>query len=460
MSTAKIFISGRITKGETLVDVIRQFKSFEDPTEVVVEINSIGGNKTEGDAIYDYLTNLDLPVTTKTSKAYSIAAKIFAAGDERIVEDAEDAVMIHFARAKTEGTAEELEEIAAELREIENEFIEFYSEHLSIDSETVRNLLDSETFVSGEEAVELGFATKVAQPVEVVAELLLDPKMEKTPKKVEMKKKSLLKKLTEAISAALIEVVSELTLQDSTGTEIVFPDLEAGDVPKVGDKAEIDNKSIEDGSYIMPSLEDSTVVFEGGKITEIKPEETEKEETTAQKKKKAKTEVKAEEIKEVVTWSVQAASTSFEEGEVLMLEHWDPDGEPYTAGPGEWKLQNGNSIVTDATGVIVAVKEAGSSEQVVEKESEAEAEKEKEKEAAEVEAAFNDTIEKLTKKVVEEVTAEFKTKLDKKDEEITSLKSKIGSKEFKAEERPFEDKRKVAKGESKAAAIIAAARKL
>jgi len=88
---ATIYISGKIGKETTLVDVIRQFKSFEDPTEVEAYIHSEGGNVEEGDGIYNYLKGIDkeIPVTTITDKAYSIAAKIFAAGRERIVEDVE-----------------------------------------------------------------------------------------------------------------------------------------------------------------------------------------------------------------------------------------------------------------------------------------------------------------------------------------------------------------------------------
>ena len=306
----KIYISGRITKGETLVDVIRQFKSFEDVTEIEAVIDSNGGNKNEGEAVYDYLKNLDaeIPVTTITGKAYSIAAKIFAAGSTRIVEDVDNALMIHFARAKTEGTADELEEIAAELRAIEDEFIEFYSEHLDIDEETVRNLLDNETFVSGKDAVELGFATEVETPVEVIAELNIEKSnIDKMTK--EKKEKGFFKKMIADINAYLNEeeVVAELTLQDSNATDIVFPDLESGAVPVVGDKATIDGAAIPDGSYIMPSLEDATYVFVDGEVSEITPkEEEEEEETDAEKETRlaaeaeaAKTDVNAEEVPQI-----------------------------------------------------------------------------------------------------------------------------------------------------------------
>lgn len=415
---AKIYISGRITKGETLVDVIRQFKSFEDVTEVEASIDSNGGSKIEGDAVYDYLKNLDaeFPVTTRTGKAYSIAAKIFAAGSTRIVEDVDEALMIHFASAKTEGTAEQLEEVAAELRAIEKEFVTFYSEHLGIDKGTVRNLLDNETFVSGSDAVELGFATEVEKMAEIVAELYID---KSNINKMTTKKRSTGQKLLEAMAEFVgielkkegVEVKAELTLQDSSATDIVFPDLESGDTPKEGDKATIDGSSVPDGSYVMPSLEDVTIVFVDGAISEILPKEEEEEVDVE------KAEVVAEEIKEVMTYSVVAVNTSFELGDVLRFEGWD-GGEAYAASSGEFKLQDGRSIVTDASGVIVKIKEADAEEQVI---------------VEDAEANFEELLEKVTGKVKAEIKAEFELKLSEKDKEIKALKKAQSSKEIEAE---------------------------
>jgi ATP-dependent protease ClpP protease subunit len=449
---AKIYISGRITKGETLVDVIRQYKSFEDVTEIEAVIDSNGGNKNEGEAIFDYLKNLDaeIPVITKTGKAYSIAAKIFAAGSTRIIEDVDDALMIHFARAKTEGTAEELEEIAAELRVIENDFIEFYSEHLDIDEETVRNLLDNETFVSGKDAVELGFATEVEAVAEIIAELYIEKSnIDKMTdkKKIKSKGQKLLDAMAEFVGIeiegkAKPEINAELTLQDSNATDIVFPDLESGDTPKVDDKATIDGSAIPDGSYIMPSLEDSTVVFVDGKVSEIIPKEEEEEEEETEAEKEARlakeAEVVAEEIKEVVTWSVNTSNTSFEEGETLMFEGWD-GGEDYSASAGEFKLNDGRSVVTDASGVIVKVVPADSGEQILE-----------------TEASFEDLKEKMSLKIKAEIKAEHEAAISEKDKEIKALKKAQGSKEINSEAKEIPNVKKD-KG-SRAAQILRAAR--
>lgn len=443
---AKIYISGRITKDETLIDVIRQFKSFENPSEIEVIIKTNGGNKFEGDSVYNYLKNLDaeIPVTTKTRKAFSIGAKIFAAGSSRIVADEEDVVGIHFARVTPKGTytAEEVEELATELFGIKKEFIDFYSDHLNIDKDTVETLLENETVMSGKRAVELGFATSLEiVEEEIIAELNIDNlnknEMKKSEKQV--KKQNFFKKFMAEATAFFEdeEVVAELTLQDSNATDVVFPDLEEGDTPKEGDAATIDGSAIPDGSYIMPSLEDATVVFVDGKVSEVKPKEEAAEETSTEE-----AEVVAEEIKEVFTYSVEATNTSFEEGETLMFKAWNEDGEDYAASSGEYKLKDGSTIVTDASGVIVKKKTAEEAVVVVEEE---------------VEANFEEVLEKITKKVTKNISAEFDLKLSEKDKEIKKLKAKQSSKEITAEELEVDGSGKKEKG-NRAAEILRAAR--
>jgi ATP-dependent protease ClpP protease subunit len=281
---ATIYISGRIERGETLKDVIRQYKSFEEPTELTVDIDSQGGNKYEGEAVHDYLKAIDasgVPVTTKTNKAYSIAARIFAAGSTRIIADEPSALGIHFARVTPSGdyTAEQLEAITAEMFAIKKEFINFYADHLDIDKATVENLLENETVMSGKEAVDLGFATQLNTELEIAAELNFD-KLNNMTEKKKSKRQIAIEAFLDLFTPEKEEpeVKAELVLQDSTGAEIKFPDLEPEDLPKVGDTATLNGVAVEDGSYIMPSLEgEPTVTFVGGKVEKIEPKEEEAE---------------------------------------------------------------------------------------------------------------------------------------------------------------------------------------
>lgn len=58
-------------------------------------------------------------------------------------------------------------------------------------------------------------------------------------------------------------------LLDATGKEINFPSVEDGLNPQVGDAGEIDGQPVPDGTYEMPSLNNASVTFVGGVITEI-----------------------------------------------------------------------------------------------------------------------------------------------------------------------------------------------
>lgn len=455
---ATIYISGVIGKETTLTDVIRQYKSYEDPDEIQAVIHSEGGNVEDGNAIYNYLKTLDLevPVTTVTDKAYSIASKIFAAGSTRIIEDVDEAIMIHFAWAnKVSGKAEKLELIAEALREIEEEFTSFYAELLDIDEETAKALLDNDTFLSGEEAVELGLATELKTATKAVAiyKDVINVKTKKMTKKI---KKSKTQALVDAFAAFLkpeneTEVVA-LVLQDSNGVDIDFAELESGDTPKVGDKGTIEDSPVKDGDYIIPSMDEATVTFVDGAITEIKPkeddeeggEETEEEiqARLAAEAANDKPDINAEEIKEVFTYSVTATNTSFEVGDVIMFEGWD-GGEDYAASSGEFKLKDGRSVVTDAAGVIVKIKAADSEEQIIDTEA---------KEAeAKVEAMF----EKAEAKIEEK----FQAKFDKQESEIKAMGKLIGSKEFKAEEIIDENTRTKTGSRNKLAEILSGANK-
>lgn len=436
---AVLRIDGIIGEDTTLKDVIRQLKSYEEPTSVEVKIHSEGGGVEQGEAIYSYLRNLGLPITTITGKAYSIAAHIFMAGDIRIVEDVEDVLMIHFAWVDgIAGNADDLEAVVELLRETENEFAKFYSDIVDIDEDTVRELLGAETYLSGSEAVEMGFATEKKEAIKAVARFDINKFSNLNQFKMSKKENALIK----ALRGYLKPEVKALVLQDSDGTEIDFPDVEAGNKPQVGDKAEVDGSPIKDGSYIIPSLDNAKYTFEGGTVSEIVEAETEEEaEPTEEAQAKAKTkakakvkaekgaeteseegsEVKAEEIKEIMLWEMEVVNTSFAVGDVVEYEY---DGNNYSVGAGEYQLKDGRRIVTDSSGSIVTIKESGATEEVeIETTTEA-------KETEEVEAQESEVVALL-----KAMRSEFKKENDALKAELKTVKKSIGSKEIEVQGR-------------------------
>lgn len=384
MNKATIYISGVIGVDTTLLDVIRQFKSYKEADEVEAIINSPGGNVDQGQSIYSYLRNLGIPITTVAERAYSIAASIFMAGDKRIVEVGEKVLMAHMPFAnKVSGNAKQLEAYSKELKEIERSFIEFYQLYLDIDKDTIKNMLESEIFLSSREAIELGFAHEEATPLKAVAFY-----------ESENEQKMNITETLAAIAKKLnINPIVALVLQDSTGVEINFPDLAEGESPEIGSKAEIDGEPAS-GEHVMP--EGKTYVFESGELSEIKEEE--------------ESEIVAEsQIQEVSKWELSVVEESFEIGTQLHYKPQEEDEEPKAVTAGEYELEDGRKILTDSDGIIRFISE-----------------KQGEEAPSQIDA------------LMEKVEALYGKKLADQEAEIVALKKLIGTTEIEvsAQEQP------------------------
>lgn len=139
----------------------KELEELEDVDTIHVRINSYGGEVAEGLAIYNALRNHKATVKTYCyGFACSIASVIFMAGDERLMSSA-SMLMIHNAWTYASGNASELRKQADDLDKITQASINAYMRGVNITEEELRTLLDTETWLEYNEAVEKGFATGV-----------------------------------------------------------------------------------------------------------------------------------------------------------------------------------------------------------------------------------------------------------------------------------------------------------
>lgn len=258
-----IYISGEIGVDTTVFDIIRQVKNQPNAEAFLVKIDSVGGYVDSGKEIYNYLINLNKPITTFTTKAYSIASMIFMAGSNRIIpEGSIDALMIHLPWMETQGNHQEISEQLKDLKAVEDDLVDFYAKAVSIDKNTIHSLLSKETFLSATQAKEFGFATTL-QPVQLAVAKLHN---ENTEEQTFMNK---LNEKLDSIKNLLLgksNIKAELVLQDATGVSLTFPDLNGSDKPALDDKAMIDGKPAE-GEFTMS--DQSVLKFNGGVLTEL-----------------------------------------------------------------------------------------------------------------------------------------------------------------------------------------------
>lgn len=163
-----IYIFGDITSWEWLESDVSSYTLSKElqtlPADIEtinVRINSYGGEVAEGLAIYNTLRRHKAKIRTFCDGfACSIASVIFMAGDERIMSNA-SLLMIHNAWMVTAGNAAQLRKDADDLEKITQASINAYMERINITEDKLKELLDAESWLLPNEALEMGFATSV-----------------------------------------------------------------------------------------------------------------------------------------------------------------------------------------------------------------------------------------------------------------------------------------------------------
>ncbi len=129
---------------------------------IEVYINSYGGEVAEGLAIYNALKRHKAKVITYVDGfACSIASVIAMAGDERYMYNT-SLLMIHNAWAFAAGNANDMRKMADDLDIMTSSIIKAYHERCNMDEADIKALLDAETWLTAEDALDKGFATKIA----------------------------------------------------------------------------------------------------------------------------------------------------------------------------------------------------------------------------------------------------------------------------------------------------------
>jgi len=182
---ADVYIFGTITSWEwdesdvSSYTLAKEVQSLKDVDTINVHINSYGGEVGEGLAIYNVLRNHSAKVRTYNDGfACSIASVIFMAGDERIMSNA-SLLMVHNPWMITGGNAEELRKAADDLDIVAIPAINAYMDSVNITQEELETLLQGETWITPNDALEWGFATKIEGKADTPAAMAMQSVIDK-----------------------------------------------------------------------------------------------------------------------------------------------------------------------------------------------------------------------------------------------------------------------------------------
>lgn len=167
-SGSELHIYGDITSGGgwfssesdvSSYQIAKELAELDTSKPLTVYINSYGGEVAEGIAIYNQLKRFEQCKTVVDGYAASIASVIFMAGKERVMSPS-SLLFIHNAWMRTAGNSEQLRKDADDLEKITAASMQAYLEHVNIGEDKLKEMLDAETWLNADEAVEMGFATE------------------------------------------------------------------------------------------------------------------------------------------------------------------------------------------------------------------------------------------------------------------------------------------------------------
>lgn len=167
---AELYIYGDIVdyswyEDDVSANDIRKKLSESNAKTINVHINSLGGDTYTGIAIYNLLREKSktAKIITYVDAIAASAASIIAMAGDKVIMPSNTLMMIHNCWTFGVGNANELRKTASDMDKIMNAVIQCYLSKVNIAEDELRNLLDEETYLTADEALEKGFCDEVQE---------------------------------------------------------------------------------------------------------------------------------------------------------------------------------------------------------------------------------------------------------------------------------------------------------
>ena len=143
----------------------KQFKDElnADSGDIAVWINSPGGDCFAAAQIYNMLCDYAGKVTVKIDGIAASAASVIAMAGDEIQVSPVSMLMIHNPATMAMGDMHEMKKAAAMLGEVKESIINAYEKKTGLARNKISKLMDDETWMDANKALELGFADKVIE---------------------------------------------------------------------------------------------------------------------------------------------------------------------------------------------------------------------------------------------------------------------------------------------------------
>lgn len=131
--------------------------------DITVWINSPGGDCVAAAQIYNMLSNYAGKVTVKIDGIAASAASVIAMAGDAVLVSPVSMMMIHNPATIAWGDSAEMQKAVAMLEEVKESIINAYEIKTGLDRKKLSKLMDAETWMDANSAIEMGFADEIMQ---------------------------------------------------------------------------------------------------------------------------------------------------------------------------------------------------------------------------------------------------------------------------------------------------------
>lgn len=177
----EIYIYGDIVSSKweetdvTAVDFKNELNQLGDVSEIDVHINSAGGNVFEGHAIYNMLKMHKARVNIYVDALAASIASVIAMSGDTIFMHKNSFMMIHNSWIMTLGNSKDLRQTADLLDKTDQSSNNAYLDKATnLSEEELKQLLEAETWLTADEALEKGLADEILGASEIAASISKD----------------------------------------------------------------------------------------------------------------------------------------------------------------------------------------------------------------------------------------------------------------------------------------------
>jgi len=157
-------ISQETWLGDEVTPAAFRAELFAGGGDLVVAVNSPGGDVFAAAQIYDMLLEYPGKVTVYIDGLATSAASVVAMAGEEVVISPVSCIMIHNPVTLAIGDSEEMQKAAAMLDEVKESIMNAYAMRTGIRRSRISDMMTAETWMNARKAVELKFADRIGTP--------------------------------------------------------------------------------------------------------------------------------------------------------------------------------------------------------------------------------------------------------------------------------------------------------